>query len=95
MKISWSPKGDLKFGFFRNMGQQFKYVGKGSTHTPGTLCTIPSGVTNRLAKLTSHKPNFHSKRVDSIYPDQTNALRELGLAPSISLEMGEWWKVQD
>ena len=29
-----------------------KYVGKESTHTPGTLRAIPSGLLNRLAKLT-------------------------------------------
>ena len=40
MKTSCSPKGDLKFGLFSKKGQQLKYVGKKSTHTPGTLCTI-------------------------------------------------------
>ena len=57
MKMSWSPEGGLQFGVFRNKGQQLKYVGKESTHTPGTLRTIPSGVFNRLAKLTSRKPS--------------------------------------
>ena len=28
MKMSWSPKGDLKFGVFRKKGQKLKYVGK-------------------------------------------------------------------
>ena len=28
MKMSWSPEGDLKFGFLRKKGQQLKYVGK-------------------------------------------------------------------
>ena len=45
------------------------YVGKVSTHAPGTLHTIPSGVLNCLAKLTSRKPNFYSKFVDSVQPD--------------------------
>ena len=34
-------------------GRQLKYVGKESTYTPGTLRAIPSGVLDRLAKLTS------------------------------------------
>ena len=37
MKMSWSHEGDLQFGVFRKKGQQLKYVGKESTHTPGTL----------------------------------------------------------
>ena len=58
MKMSWSPEGELQFGVFRKKGQQPKYVGEESIHTPGTLCAIPSGVLNRLAKLTSRKPSI-------------------------------------
>ena len=58
MKMSWSPEGGLQFGVFRKKGQQLKYVGKESTHTPGTLRAIPSGVFNCLAKLTSRKPSI-------------------------------------
>ena len=53
MKMSWSPEGDLQFILFRKRGQKLKYVGKESTHTPGNLRAIFSGVLNRLAKLTS------------------------------------------
>ena len=81
MKMSWSPEGDLQFGAFRRKGQQLKYVGKKSTHTPGTLHAIPSGVLNRLAKLTSRKTSIHSEGVDKIYPNHANALRKAGLAP--------------
>ena len=66
MKISWSPNGDLKFGLFRNKGQQLKYVGKLITHTPSTLRAIPSVVLNRLAKLTLRRPKFHSERVNNV-----------------------------
>ena len=59
MKISWSPKGDLKSGVLRKKGQQLKYSGKESTHPLGTIHTIPSGVLNRLATLTSRKPFIH------------------------------------
>ena len=56
----------LKFGVFREKGQQLKYTGKGITHTPGTLRTILSGVLNRLAKLTLRRPYFHSERVENV-----------------------------
>ena len=44
MKMGWYLEGDLQFGVFRKKGQQLKYVRNGSTHTPGTLHKIPSGV---------------------------------------------------
>ena len=87
--MSWSPEGDLQFGMCRKRGQQLKYVGQESTHTPGTLRSIPSGVLNRLAKLTLRNPSFHSKAVDKIYPDHVNALRKAGLAPPIFPTMGD------
>ena len=90
MKMSWSPEGDLQFGVFRKKGQQLKYVGKESTHTPGTLRAIPSGVLNRLAKLTSKKPSIQAEAVDKIYPAHANALRKAGLAPPIFPTMGEY-----
>ena len=64
----------------RKAGQQLKYVGKESTHTPGTLRAIPSGVLNRLAKLASRKTSLHSEGVEKVYPDHANALRKAGLA---------------
>ena len=72
-----------------------KYVGKESTHTPVTLRAIPSGVFNRLAKLTSRKPSIQAAAVDSIYPDHANALRKVGLATSVFPTMGELWEKQD
>ena len=95
MNMSWSPKGDLKFGIFRKKGQQLKYSRKFSTHTPGTLCKILTGVLNRLSKLTSLNPELHSKGVDSVYPDHANALLKEGLVPSFCQTMGELWKYQD
>ena len=53
IKTSLSPEGDLQFGVFRKKWQQLKYVGMGSTHTPGTLRAIPSGFINLLAKISS------------------------------------------
>ena len=66
MKMRWSTEGGLQFGVFRKKGQQLIYAGKESTHTPCTLRTIPSGVFNRLAKITSRKPPIRAAAVDSI-----------------------------
>ena len=41
----------------------------------------PSGVLNRLAKLTPRKPSIHSEGVNRIYPDHAIALRKASLAP--------------
>ena len=95
MKMRWTTEGELNFSVFRKSGQQLKYVGKESTHTPGTLRVIPSGVLNRLAKFTSRKPSLHSEEVDKVYPDHTNALRKAGLAPPDFRTMGDSWKMQD
>ena len=95
MKMSWSPEGDLKFGVFRKKVQQFKYVGKDSTHTPGTLRGIPSGVLNWLTKITSRKTPIHSEGVDKIYPDHVNALHKAVLAPPNFPTMGYLWSNQD
>ena len=72
-----------------------KYVGKESTHTPGTLRTISSVVLICLAKLTSQKPSIHSEGVDIIYPEHANALHKVGLAPSNFPTMGNLWSKQD
>ena len=42
MKMKWTPEGEYNFSVFRKAGQKLKYVGKESTHTPGTLHAIPS-----------------------------------------------------
>ena len=92
MKMSWSSEGDLKFGVFRKNGHQLKHVGKDITHTPGNLRAIPSGVLNRLAKLTLRKPSIHSEAVDKIYPNHVKALRKAGLTPPNFPKMGDLWR---
>ena len=64
----------------------------GSTHTPGNLRAIPSGVLNCLAKITPRKTSFRSEWADKIYSNYANALRKAGLAPPILPTMGELWK---
>ena len=88
MNMNWSPKGDLQFGVFRKKGKE-------SNQKPGTFHSIPLGVLNRLAKLTSRKPFIRSEGVDKIYPDHTNDLRKAGLAPPNFLKMGDLWSKQD
>ena len=65
------------------------------THTPGNLRAIPSGVLNRLAKLTSIKPSVHSEEVEKIYTNRVNALRKAGLASPNFPIMGYLWSKQD
>ena len=95
MKMSWYHEGELQFGVFRNKGHQLKYVGQESTHIPGTLRTIPSGVLNHLTKLTSRNPSIHAEAVDKIYPDYVNALRKAGLEPPIFPTMEYLRRKQD
>ena len=89
MKMIGSTEGDLQLGVFSKKGQKSKYFGKGSTHIPVTLCTIPSEVLNRLEKLTSQKTSLHSEGVEKIYPDHANSLRKAGLEPPNFPTMGE------
>ena len=81
IKLISSPEGDQKFGVFRKKGQHLKYVRKESTHTPGSLCAIPLGVLNRLAKLTLKKPSIHSEGIEKILPNHARTLPKAGLAP--------------
>ena len=93
--MRWTPEGELNFSVFKKSGQQLKFVGKESTHTPRTLRAIPSGFLNCFSKLTSRKPSLHSEEVDKVYPDHANALRKAGLAPPDLPTMGDLWKMQD
>ena len=75
--------------------QQLKYVGKESTHTPGTLRAIPSRVLNSMAELTSRNPSIHAGAVDNIYPAHVNALRKADLAPLVFPTMRDLWRNQN
>ena len=89
MKMIGSTEGDLQLGVFSKKGQKSKYFGKGSTHIPVTLCTIPSEVLNRLEKFISQKTSLHSEGVEKPKPDHANALRKAGFSPSFIPKMGE------
>ena len=77
------PWGDMQFLVFKKKGHKLNYAGKVITHTLVTLHKISSGVLYRLAKITSHKPFFHFKRVDNVYPSHVNSFWKIGLAPTI------------
>ena len=85
----------LQSGVSNKKGQPLNNVGIGSTHTSGTLRTIPSLVLNPLAKLTLQNNSFHSRRVEHVYLEHMNALHKVGLAPPIFPITGELWKGQD
>ena len=72
-----------------------KYVGKESTHTPGTLCAILSGVLNHLAKIISRKPSIQAEAADTIYPAHANTLHKAVLVPPVFPTMGELWRKED
>ena len=75
--------------------QKLKYIGKESTHIPGTLCAVPLVVSNHLAKLTSQTPEYKSKSRDSVYTYYAKSFQEAGLAPSIPPTMGYLWQGLD
>ena len=58
MKMIWSPKRDQQFGVLRKKGKQLNYVGKASTHTPGTVHEIPYIFLNRFRKTHPPQSNF-------------------------------------
>ena len=95
MKTSWPSEGDLLFVVFRKKGQQLKYVGKESTHTPGTLRVIPLRVLNILSKLTTRKLSINSEVEDKIYPNYAKNIRKADLAPTNFLTMGDLCSKQD
>ena len=66
-----------------------KYICEGSNHTPITICSIPSGVLNRLAKINSCKPSFYYEKVYNNYHNRAYALCEAGLATPIFPKMGQ------
>ena len=89
MKMSWYHEGDLQFGVFKKKGHQLKYFGQESTHTPGTIRAIHSGVLNRLVKLIPRNPSIHAEAVDNIYRTYVNAIRKADLAPHVFQTMGD------
>lgn len=59
--------------------QELKYVNSTSQHTLSCLSSIPSGVVDRLTKLTTLTSENADARISEIYPDHFEALRKAQL----------------
>ncbi len=79
MELYWSESQQLQFRVHLKPNQQLKYLNKGSTHTNACFKAIPSGVFNRLAKLTTVTEENKNKRLDELYPKHTTILTNAGL----------------
>jgi GIY-YIG catalytic domain len=79
MELFWSEKGELKFQVHLKPNQKLKYLNKGSAHTNACFKAIPSGIFNRLAKLTSMNNMNANSKLDAIYPQHFRALRKANL----------------
>ena len=80
---------------FKKNIQKLNYIGKESSHTPGTLRAIPLGVLKFLTNLTSQTPESNSKRIEYVYPNHAKGLWEAGLESSIFITIGYSWKYMD
>ena len=74
---------------------KLKYLNKGITHTNGTFNSIPSGIFNRLAKLTSRTKKNSQIRIDEEYQGHAKALTKYSLAPNIFPTLKEIWNKAD
>ena len=53
LELFWDDSGRLEIQVHQKKNQMLKYLNKEITHTKVTFKDFPSGVLNRLAKLTS------------------------------------------
>ena len=81
MEMYWNKRGELKFQVHLKPNQKLKYLNADSTHLPSTFRAIPTGVLNRLGKLTSTSKTLEDVRIDTVYPHHAKALRIAGIAP--------------
>ena len=83
MKMHSNLSRELKFRVHLKPNQKLKYLNHDSTHSPSTFRAIPSGVLNRLSKLTSKSQSLKGIKLDEAYPHHARALRIAGIAPKI------------
>jgi hypothetical protein len=79
MKLYWDKNENLAFTFYRNPGQQLKYLNKDSTHPPRVFRAIPLAVLSRLAGLTSYNGTSTHKTMKDLHPDHCDALEKANL----------------
>ena len=73
--------------------QKLKYLNNGSCHTNSCFKAIPWGVFGRLANLTSRTRKNLKCKIDELYPDHYEALKDAELAPSDPPTMKEVLKL--
>jgi hypothetical protein len=81
MKMTWSDKGDLRFGVYLKPGQQLKYLNSDSSHPPCCFKKITKGVFSLLASLTLLTNESRYKSIKDLYPQHLGALKLVGLVP--------------
>ena len=83
MEMYWNLRGELRFRVHLKPNQKLKYLNNDSTHLPSTFRAIPSGVLNRLSKLTSKSQSLEDTKLDKAYPHHAKALQIAGIAPKV------------
>ena len=66
MEMCWNKRDELKFQVHMKPNQKLRYINADSTHPPSTFKAIPSGVLNRLSKLTSKSKTLENTKIDKI-----------------------------
>ena len=62
MEMYWDDNEDLKFQVHLKPNKKIKYLNSDSTHLPSTFKAIPSGVLERLGKITSKSKQLEKPR---------------------------------
>ena len=77
----WNGSDELKCQVHLKPNQKLKYLNSDSTHLSSVFKAIPSGVLERLGKLTSKSKKIENTKIEQIYPLHSQALKTAGLAP--------------
>ena len=91
----WNAEGELEYQVYRKSNQKLKYLNKVSTHTNATLNAIPSGIFNRLSKLTPRTNKNAQMKIDGRFQGHSKALSKARMAPKLFPTFKEIWKKAD
>jgi GIY-YIG catalytic domain len=91
MELFWSDLDDdsLQFRVHLKPNQQLKYLNRDSTHNNACFRAIPSGVYQRLAKLTTMTDDNEHKSLEELYPDHLHQLRKSDLVNNSTPTLAE------
>jgi hypothetical protein len=96
MELFWADNevGELRFPVHLKPNQHLKYLNRDSTHTTACFKAIPSGVYNRLAKLTTILPENAGLPIGTLYPKHHQQLQAAELVskpiPTLEEEMNKY-----